>query len=463
MRSLFASVGVLTMCLVVGAVASPRIGSRGGLDENSPAIQGGQARAHADAGLLVSIAEILARRDDADDGWGWVTAEPGRGGYRVRCESTGRGGIRAIARGESTAGVVHFVEAVFRPGRHVPPADAALAVWGRSAITGGRAILEVRAPGATGKAAPLAADDAVSLHDGERDAPLDRFRLQLVEAVLEAADATAGYRIRGPIHGGTHAFGSPEAPAVVVVEGRELRVDGGATITGAGLLVVAGTWHLDQATIDWTGDWVLLGDGRHGDATVANHHARIRLNGCLVALGGNGCAAGIEFGDDEGPPDASMRLGGALLLLAGGERETARLELRQGELLVEGLVAASGPGTRVRIHAPRQKGGPRPLCVAGAMVVAVPEADVRGAGATEIRLHGNASLQYVPEHLAGAHEALQGLAERSGVRPEHYELISRRELSETEGSAAMEAMVAPAIPVEKLRASRARGASGRRK
>jgi hypothetical protein len=65
------------------------------------------------------------------------------------------------------------------------------------------------------------------------------------------------------IASGIHIYGTPEKPQLTVIEDGTgaLDISGGAVLTGAGILLVPRVLQLREATVNWHGLVVIVGDG----------------------------------------------------------------------------------------------------------------------------------------------------------------------------------------------------------
>jgi hypothetical protein len=69
--------------------------------------------------------------------------------------------------------------------------------------------------------------------------------------------------ISGPITAGIHIYGTPEKPQLTVIENGTgaLAISGGAVVNGAGILLVPRVLQLHEATVNWHGLVVIVGEG----------------------------------------------------------------------------------------------------------------------------------------------------------------------------------------------------------
>ena len=87
--------------------------------------------------------------------------------------------------------------------------------------------------------------------------------------------------IQSDIRGGSHSFGTFDEPKVTSVEedGTPLDIDGGAVVSGAGVLIVSRVVRLHDVRLDWQGIVFIVGNG---DLQVANADACGQINGAVV-------------------------------------------------------------------------------------------------------------------------------------------------------------------------------------
>jgi hypothetical protein len=83
------------------------------------------------------------------------------------------------------------------------------------------------------------------------------------------------------ITSGAHAYGTPDMPKVTLVEDGTgaLEISGGATVNGVGILVVPRVVQLKNATLNWLGIILIVGDG---DLRVEHAAACGQITGAVV-------------------------------------------------------------------------------------------------------------------------------------------------------------------------------------
>lgn len=92
-----------------------------------------------------------------------------------------------------------------------------------------------------------------------------RLRTTLDEIVqrIAALPSTSMLHITTSITSGTHSYGASNAPKVTVIEDAvsALEISGGATVNGTGILLVPRVVQLRNATLNWQGLILIVGDG----------------------------------------------------------------------------------------------------------------------------------------------------------------------------------------------------------
>lgn len=104
--------------------------------------------------------------------------------------------------------------------------------------------------------------------------------LDIVQHINVLPTDTVGY-IQSDIRGGEHTFGTLDEPKVTAVEedSTALDIDGGAVVSGAGVLLISRVVRLHDATLDWQGIILIV---NNGDLQVANANACGQVNGAVV-------------------------------------------------------------------------------------------------------------------------------------------------------------------------------------
>ncbi len=509
-RGLALAMVAIMIALIAGFAAALMVMATTNSENVLTHMQREEALAEANSGIMSSIAEITTMRDAGGDGWGWMTTAYANGSYRVVGESIAGGEFRAIARGTTNEGTVRYVEAVFRPSPPIPASEAALGFYGRTIDPKDKIRLEIHGDGpneedtvkisgidpnghpsmpavgvedpdgyktlmerlsqkiADGKkvseasfeGTPVVAytndkGDTVNVPIIEVPNPrlssdnLEAFRSTVFDTLKNDVIPAADYVINDHINKGEQlVLGTLASPVVVVVDGKDIHIDGGASITGAGILIVTKDWHLHHATINWTGTIIVMGDNKHGDSKIKNHHAALNITGNLLAIGGDGGSARIDIHNDDKKRDSSTHITGTVMAL-GGPDDKSKAEFRHhhGDMTVDGFVAALGQRAKIKID---ENGGGkdaiRQFTLNGAMVVAVPNTEDKGAEKLEVKLHGNVTLQYDKEKQDAALQNLVGFMGLLNLPPQAYSTVSWREMPQALGDAAMAAMTAPPIP-----------------
>ena len=111
----------------------------------------------------------------------------------------------------------------------------------------------------------------------------NRLRTALDDAVarIMAQPSTSTLRLSASVTAGTHTYGTADAPKITVVdEGvTALEINGGATVTGVGILFVPRVVSLRNATLNWRGLVLIVGAG---DLRVESSTACGTLTGAVV-------------------------------------------------------------------------------------------------------------------------------------------------------------------------------------
>jgi hypothetical protein len=223
-------------------------------------------------------------------------------------------------------------------------------------------------------------------------------------------DHHAGHRDRSRVRlSGDLSFGSPAAPAIVVVDpgsaGGTVVLDG--RLRGYGTLVIHGRLIVDDRRprdgvdprLEWVGSVMVVGRHHNGAAELRNEGGTIDVRGTLAIVGNgrkNGSAK-LRSRDDRCGEGGTTTVRGALLVLAGNNsrhHETAEVRFRDGRLTVWGVWALLGSriktkfsGERDHDDRPGADGNPR-LRVRGSVAIGV---DGRcGAEKFEFRFKRNA-------------------------------------------------------------------------
>ncbi len=152
--------------------------------------------------------------------------------------------------------------------------------------------------------------------------------------------------------------------------GNNMRLEGGATLSGSGTLIVNRNLQIDTgAALVWDGDVIVLGDGAHATLGIGGSPGTATINGNLFLLADSGKRANLQI--DAG---GSLTVTGAFNSLSRvGESEVQVTSIGSasggGTLTVDGLFAMLGNKIDFRVR----NGGE--LAINGMMVVATPTSD----------------------------------------------------------------------------------------
>ncbi|MFQ5989891.1 MAG: PilX N-terminal domain-containing pilus assembly protein [Candidatus Methylomirabilales bacterium] len=117
------------------------------------------------------------------------------------------------------------------------------------------------------------------VNSGLSNAPWDR----LIDQVIPQADRTM---TTPEFLSGTHTWGTPSAPEITVISGTRVEIELGATVNGAGLLIIdnLAELELDHGIFNWQGLIILRGGSKHDIEFETDDDATARIFGGLVVM-----------------------------------------------------------------------------------------------------------------------------------------------------------------------------------
>ncbi|MBI3269292.1 MAG: hypothetical protein HYZ53_09745 [Planctomycetes bacterium] len=258
--------------------------------------------------------------------------------------------------------------------------------------------------------------------DSLRDQLLDRTRNELVPHAA-ATIAEDGGRLSGLV-----TWGTPLTPQTTVVTGKDLQLQSGAVLSGAGTLVIYGELKLQKdAVLHWTGDVIVVGNEDRSDS------AKLKVEGGTLGVTGNVLVLGSTAGaadflvDDHGQRSASATVTGAVLALAGPEdKKRARIRVDGGNFTVDGLLAAYGEKVELKVEEGHHDTGA--FTASGTVVVATPENLDEKHEKLGVKLFGNTSIRLDRAKLAAAMNSLVRFLGENEIRAP-LRITSWREVS----------------------------------
>ncbi len=232
------------------------------------------------------------------------------------------------------------------------------------------------------------------------------------------------------IKGGLTIWGTPFAPRVTVVTGKDLRVDGGAVVRGSGILVVTGNLNLHHATLEFDGPVIVFGDKdkKSDDPKLHLHHGTMTINGPLLLLGDDSSkTAKLHLHNDDKTNDGLATINGPVLAIAQGDKKTkAELKAHHGDVEINGVVMLAGDRAKLDVGKDKRD----TFRVDGGVVVAVPP-HTKDKTKADIRLDNGTAIRYDSVEVERSIRALNGLAGQIGAPEdlftEGYRVMSWRE------------------------------------
>jgi len=230
-------------------------------------------------------------------------------------------------------------------------------------------------------------------------------------------------------------WGTPSDPEITVIDADTLKVDKGATISGAGVLIVKGRLDLHDATFNFAGAVIVLGADKK-DARIHNHHGTTTIDGPLVVIANEKGKASVHIHNEAGTAgnQSGTTVNGAMLLLATesgkAKKNEARFHYHHGTMRVNGFFGMFGDD-RAKMHIHGKKDGDKQgsFEMNGATVIGslVDPSEPKDKGRVDVHLHGgNIKFNYDSVELAKGLASIAKLLETTNPDEDVLPPASRR-------------------------------------
>lgn len=216
----------------------------------------------------------------------------------------------------------------------------------------------------------------------------------------------------------TVTWGSPTDPQVIVIEGKKLKIDHGAVVTGYGTLIIYGNLDIHHGALNWYGDIIVMAEspdgGKKGKGSkLHNHHGGLNVEGSIIMLGnGSKGKAKFDIHNTGKHDDYTTSIDGGVFMFGGAadDKDKVEFKAKHGNLTIDGLIAMMGSQVKIKIHPDnKKKGGGKLFNLNGGLVLVVPDdtnARRPNRQKADINLDGNVAIQYDSVKVA---KALQNL------------------------------------------------------
>jgi hypothetical protein len=228
----------------------------------------------------------------------------------------------------------------------------------------------------------------------------------------------------------TQTWGTPLSPEITVVDAQRLTIQSGATVQGAGVLVVNGDISIKQLSgLKWEGTVIVTGGtgAKANDAFIRNERGSLEVTGTTVILGTGASKAKIQINDPTNNEDASTKFDGAVLVYAGKEddkADKAEFKINHGGVEMDGLLALIGDKVKLEIHKGRSD---KQFVMDGAVILAVPDDEKKTQA--NLKLSGYTSITYNSQKVKDAIAGLMNFLITYGAIDVRYSITSWREVT----------------------------------
>ncbi|MBI3272244.1 MAG: hypothetical protein HYZ53_24855 [Planctomycetes bacterium] len=225
-------------------------------------------------------------------------------------------------------------------------------------------------------------------------------------------------------------WGTPATPQTTVVTAKDLRLEKGAVLTGAGTLVVQGELKVEKdAVLNWTGTIIVIGNEDKGkdSAKLTALGGQVNVVGNILVMGTNKGAADLRVDDEGKKRQGGLKVTGAVLVMGGpDDKKRARVRGDAGDFLIDGFLGVFGEKAELKVEEDHHDTGA--FTVNGSTVVAVPDNDDEKHEKLAIKLHGNTSLRFDRTKLNAAMGSILNFTGQNGI-PLPLGVRSWREMS----------------------------------
>jgi hypothetical protein len=228
----------------------------------------------------------------------------------------------------------------------------------------------------------------------------------------------------------TQTWGTPLYPEITVVDAQRLTIQSGATVQGAGVLVVNGDISIKQLSgLKWEGTVIVTGGtgAKANDAFIRNERGSLEVTGTTVILGTGASKAKIQINDPTNQEDASTKFDGAVLVYAGKEddkADKAEFKINHGGVEMDGLLALIGDKVKLEIHKEKSD---KQFVMDGAVILAVPDDEKKTQA--NLKLSGYTSITYNSQKVKDAIAGLMNFLITYGAIDVRYSITSWREVT----------------------------------